>query len=93
MKIQAVAGSKTYGLDDVDTDWRCGCSGETDDGNIRIGGAEVRKMTVSWTEIVTPFRDTVRFVNGHPGEFALLVDNSQHSAKRLGEYKLRSNID
>jgi len=50
-------------------------------------------MTVRWTEVVTPFRDTMGFIDCNSGKFPLVVDRRKDLTKGLCEDQLGSYVN
>ena len=51
------------------------------------------EMSVGGTKLVSPFRDTMGFVDSDTSELPLSIDNTENAAKRLSQDKLRSNVE
>lgn len=49
-------------------------------------------MCVCGTEVVTPFRDAVGFVDGNAGEFALGVDSVDMLSERICKGVFRGDV-
>jgi len=50
-------------------------------------------MAVRWTKVVTPFGDTMGFINCDSGKFSLVVNGHQDFTKGLSEDKLGCYVD
>jgi hypothetical protein len=63
-------------MNDVVSYTRCGRGSQTNNWNIGKFCLEERELLERRTEVMTPFTDTMGFVDGDTGQFALGVDDS-----------------
>lgn len=71
-----------------------GCGGgATDHGDVGELLFKEVKLLEAWAEVMTPFRDTMSFVNGDSGKLFLLVDSAEVSSKVIQHAKLRGDIE